>query len=395
MFALLMVAALSINISQLKVPALFAQVSATLHAEPEQTALLTSIFNIAGVVLAIPGVALMARVGLKRMLMLLLVALTAGNILGAVAPGFEVMMLSRIIEGLSCTLILPVGLTFIAQLFNREQASIATGCFMVATPGANFIVMNAAPAITEATGTMRAVWWGLAAIAVVCLVLVALFLTVGDSATTDGAAERSEPAFALRAFQNPALICACLAMVFLSFVVQGLVTCYAQIFVSFGIEPGTANFYSSLNGLFGIPIGLVSGAIVAKSGRPYVCAIVGGVGAGLVCAALAHVPSAVYVACILGTAFFAGGIGVTAMFVIAPRLAERPAYVGQASGLLSACFYLGALLCTPVLVSLAGDGASSWELPTLALALSCALMVVLVVASWRLGGVRRLMERAA
>lgn len=389
-FAVLMLAALTINASQLKISAITTQVSAFFDVSLTQTALLTSIFTVAGVVLSLPGTFLMRNIGIRKMFLALLACLAVGNVAGALAPTFEVMMASRVIEGLSCSLILPLGLSLISVLFDDPEASVASGTFSAATPLANFIIMNAALALVETTGSIQIVWWVIAVCAVASLAIVALFVRgvdpedAGPSADVPGALSSLADAY-----RNPPLLLVCAGMFFLAFVVQGLVTCYAQIFMSYGLAEATANWYSSLNGLFGIALGIISGALVGRVGKPYACGIVAGALAIAASWYVGHIADDTYVLCVLATAATAGGVAMTSVFVLAPRLAGHPSYVPLATGLLNSCFYLGGLVTTPVLTSLSSDGAS-WELPSYVLAGACALFVACMAASMRTGGAQKI-----
>lgn len=387
-FAVLMLAALAINASQLKIAAITPQVAAALGVDLTQTALLTSIFTIAGVVLSIPGTFAMRAIGIRRMFLALLACLFVGNALGAFATTFPLMMASRVIEGFSCSLILPLGLSLISVLFDDPEASVASGTFSAATPLANFVIMNAALFLVDAFGGIQVVWWVLAGCSLACLALVAAVVRGVDAQPDDaGAGARTKGALEALAdtYRNPALLLVCAGMFFLSFVVQGLVTCYAQVFMAYGLPEATANWYASLNGLFGIAIGVVSGAVVGKIGKPYLCAIAAGVLAIACSWYVGHIVAGTYVLCVLGTAATAGGVAMTSVFVLTPRLAGGPDRVPLATGLLNSCFYLGGLVTTPVLMALSGNGVS-WTLPSYVLAGACALFACCVFASRRLGG---------
>ena len=390
MFAVLMLAALTINASQLKISAITIQVSAFFEVDLTQTALLTSIFTIAGVVLSLPGTFLMRSISIRKMFLALLACLAIGNVVGALAPTFEIMMTSRIIEGLSCSLILPLGLSLISVLFDDPEASIASGTFSAATPLANFIIMNAALVLVDMTGSIQVVWWVIAFCAVASLAIVAAFVRGVDSEDAAPASDGPTAIASLaEAYRNPPLLFVCAGMFFLAFVVQGLVTCYAQIFMAYGLPEATANWYSSLNGLFGIALGVISGTLEGRIGKPYACGIVAGVLAIAASWYVGHIAGDTYVLCVLGTAATAGGVAMTSVFVLAPRLAGHPSYVPLATGLLNSCFYLGGLVTTPVLTSLSSNG-TTWELPSFVLAGSCILFVICLAASMQTGGSRAL-----
>ena len=67
-----MFAGICINASQLKITPITTEVSALLNVDLTQTALLTSIFTVAGVILSVPGSLFIDRTGPKRMELILM-----------------------------------------------------------------------------------------------------------------------------------------------------------------------------------------------------------------------------------------------------------------------------------------------------------------------------------
>lgn len=389
-FVVLMVAALTINCSQLKISALTTQVSDYLNVTATDTALLTSIFTIAAVILSIPGTFLMRTLGIRKIFMAMLVCLFVGNVIGVFADTFAMMMISRIIEGLSCSLVLPLGISLINMLFSGPETSTPSGIYSSATPIANFIIMNAALAIVNATGNLKAVWVVIAVLAIVSLVLVGIFVKDVDEQPEEAGTEKmSVGAQLAEAYRNPPLLLICIAMFFLSFVVQGLVTSYSSIFLSYGLSEATANWYSSLNGLFGIFIGILGGMFVAKVGKPYLTTIIFGVIAVFASWYVGHIVGNTYPLAVFLTAVTSGGVCMVGVFVIAPAMATNPSYVSLSSGLLNLSFYLGSLVSTPILTALSNNNAS-WSLPSYVMAASSILFIVFTVASMRAGGQKKL-----
>ena len=68
-----------------------------------------SVFSIMGLILAFPATGLVYRFGLKKSLAVSVIALFAGSLLGALSQSFEMLLVSRIIEGCGMvSLALPV-----------------------------------------------------------------------------------------------------------------------------------------------------------------------------------------------------------------------------------------------------------------------------------------------
>ena len=58
-----------------------------------------SVFSIMGLILALPATGIVYRLGLKKSFLISLGTLLVGTVMGALAPSFEVLLVSRIIEG--------------------------------------------------------------------------------------------------------------------------------------------------------------------------------------------------------------------------------------------------------------------------------------------------------
>lgn len=280
MFLILLISAITVGVSQLKIAAVMQDVAAALGVSTTQAALLMSVFTIAGIVLAIPGAAIQDKMGPKNLLLLLMACLAAGNVLGAVSGSFAVVVVSRIIEGISYAMIIMVGVTMINTWFADGGASTATGIFNTFAAVANFIAMNASIPIMKTMG-LKSLWWVVAGLSALCLVLVAMFIQAPRAASEGG---NNSKATIGEAMANLRVDVLSLAMFCIAFVLFGFITCYPQLFQGYyGLTAETANFYSSLNGLFGIPFCILCGVLVEKTGKPFVIAIIGAVGTALLC----------------------------------------------------------------------------------------------------------------
>lgn len=380
MFVVLLVSAITVSVSQLKISAVLPQVSEMLSVDLTQASMLMSLFTVAGIVLSIPGAAIMGKTGSKNMLLILMSTLALGNFIGAMTNSFPVVMVSRVIEGISYALIITVGVSLINMWFEGSMVGTATGIFNTFAAAANFIAMNGSLILLNATGqNLKMLWWVVGAIAAVCFVLV--FLVIREPEQTlaaDGAPQQN--ASLGEALKNPALIMVCIGHLALSFVLFSIMTCYPQIFTFYGIDQTTANFYSSLNGLFGIPVCIIAGIVVGKTGKPFHVAALGAIGCALMTFVIPYLGPSTYVLHVLASAIFPGGMVMTSIFIITPQIAKRPALIPLSMGFLNTLYYIGVFASTPVITALS-DGNTNWVTPSLALtAASVVVAACMVVA---------------
>lgn len=374
MFLILLVSAICVSCSQLKVSALMAPTMELLNVDATQAAMLNSLFTVAGIVLSIPGAAIMGKTGSKNMLLILMGTLAVGNVIGAMTDDFTIMMASRIIEGISYALIITVGVSLINMWFTGSMVGTLTGVYNTFAAAANFITMNGALALYNSTGDIKIVWWVLAAASAVCFVLVFLVIKEPEQTVSAETGQIEKPS-AAEALSDPALLITSVSMLCLAYVLFSIMTCYPQIFAYYGVDTTTANFYASLNGLFGIPVCVISGIICGKLGKPFHYAIIGAIGCALMCFAIPYLGPSTYVIHVLASAIFPGGMVMTAMFIFTPMLAKRPANIPMYMGVLNTLYYIGVFASTPLTTALS-DGGTNWVTPSLLL--TAASVVTLV-----------------
>lgn len=382
MFFILLISSITVSLSQLKISPVLADVAAMMNVDMTKAAMLMSLFTVAGIILSIPGAAVMARTGTKNMLLILMGTLVLGNVMGAVTNSFAIVMISRIIEGISYALIITVGIDMINKWFSGATIGTATGIYNTFAAAANFIGMNASVAIYQGTSNLKMLWWTIAVLAAACFVLVLLFVQVPKTETIEGGT--AESGTLGEAVKNPALLVTCLSMLCLSFVLFGFITCNASLFQAYGIDQQASAFYASLNGLIGIPTCIISGVVIGKSGKPFTVAIIGAVLCAVICFAMPHLGSSptAYIAYALATGIVPGGMIMTSMFIFTPQLAKRPALIGLSMGLLNTLYYIGVFFSTPVITALAGDNTSpaNWTAPSLLMTAACVVVLICSIA---------------
>ena len=358
-FLILQCCAVTVSVSQLKVSAVMEQVAQGFSISMGAAAGLMSFFTVAGIVLAIPGAALMERLGAKRLLLLLMACLFAGNAVGAVAGAYPLLMAGRLLEGVAYAMIIMVGIDLINTWFPHGGAGTATGIFNTFAAVGNFITLNGALMVVK-RWNVRTLWWICAALAV-DLILVLAFIPAekpipdrSRNRENDGnTAASSTGAMVREAFRDKRLMSLGAAQMLMAFILFGFITCYPLLFTGYyHLAPEKANFYSSLNGLFGIPACIVCGILAEKTGNPCRVAMAGAVGTVIAGFTMLILTPGTYVVHVLASAVFPGGLVMTSIFCMVPAIAKRKESVGYYMAVVNLLYYTGVFFATPVMVKL-------------------------------------------
>lgn len=359
-FLILQCCAVTVSVSQLKVSAVMEQVAQGFSISMGAAAGLMSFFTVAGIVLAIPGAALMERMGAKRLLLLLMACLFAGNAVGAVAGAYPLLMAGRLLEGVAYAMIIMVGIDLINTWFPHGGAGTATGIFNTFAAVGNFITLNGALMVVK-RWNVRMLWWIGAALAAVDLILVLAFIPAempipdrSRNRENDGnTAASSTGAMVREAFRDKRLMSLGAAQMLMAFILFGFITCYPLLFTGYyHLAPEKANFYSSLNGLFGIPACIVCGILAEKTGNPCRVAMAGAVGTVIAGFTMLILTPGTYVVHVLASAVFPGGLVMTSIFCMVPAIAKRKESVGYYMAVVNLLYYTGVFFATPVMVKL-------------------------------------------
>lgn len=359
-FLILQCCAVTVSVSQLKVSAVMEQVAQGFSISMGAAAGLMSFFTVAGIVLAIPGAALMERMGAKRLLLLLMACLFAGNAVGAVAGAYPLLMAGRLLEGVAYAMIIMVGIDLINTWFPHGGAGTATGIFNTFAAVGNFITLNGALMVVK-RWNVRMLWWIGAALAAVDLILVLAFIPAEkpipdrsrDRENDGNTAASSTGAMVREAFRDKRLMSLGAAQMLMAFILFGFITCYPLLFTGYyHLAPEKANFYSSLNGLFGIPACIVCGILAEKTGNPCRVAMAGAVGTVIAGFTMLILTPGTYVVHVLASAVFPGGLVMTSIFCMVPAIAKRKESVGYYMAVVNLLYYTGVFFATPVMVKL-------------------------------------------
>ncbi|KRC86085.1 MFS transporter [Achromobacter sp. Root83] len=301
---------------------------------------LTAVFSILGMVGGIAAGGVISRFGARRMLLLGLTATAVGTAAGALAPGYGVLLGSRVIEGLGFLMITvagPAALQRIVTAANRDFAFALWSCYM---PAGMAVAMLASQAFDD----WHAYWWcaGIAVgVALACVALLAPSSPRGAGLSWRGL--RQDTADTLGA-AGPVLLA-------LSFTLYSLMFFALFSFLpvllmeQLGLTLATAGLYSAIASAANIAGNLGAGVLLARGWQRstlIACASVtmGAVALLIFSSALPAMPT--FLLCVLFSAV--GGLIPATLLGTAPLVAPRPALTAATVGLVMQGSNLGQVI---------------------------------------------------
>jgi predicted MFS family arabinose efflux permease len=245
-----LLAGLAAPLNQFKVPPVMPVLMDQFHLDLTTAGLLMSIFAITGLVLALPAGLLLHRWGPRVIGLWALGTMLAGAVLGSLAEGIALLLLSRLIEGVGMGLIAVVGPAVITMWFPPKKRGLPMGIWVTWVPLGSLIIYNAAPLINDLFN-WRMVWWSIAGATLLVLLVFLVFFReapagTGESAGAEGA-DKSHvtlwEALQQRDIWLLALVFACY-----NFVVIGVIATYYPTFLKTiqHVNLGEASFVTSI-----------------------------------------------------------------------------------------------------------------------------------------------------
>ncbi|MGI6203903.1 MAG: CynX/NimT family MFS transporter [Anaerovoracaceae bacterium] len=236
-----------------------------------QSGLLISIFTFTGILLSIPMGVLITKYGTYKTGLFSLLALIIGSILGAIAPNYGVMLVSRLIEGIGLMFLGAIGPAAVAVSFAGRKSGTAMGLLMCYMSFGQILALNLAPIMAE-NGSWRNFWQFSAVFGIVALVLWIIFIRGFDDANS-GEGEKVEDstptatATLSDVMKNGSVWLICITFMIYMLVHFGVFS-YLPTYMTQvgGIDATKAGTLTSIASLVGIPIGILGGVIADKSG---------------------------------------------------------------------------------------------------------------------------------
>lgn len=232
-----------------------------------QAGLLMSIFTFSGIILSIPMGVLITKYGTFKTGLFSLSAIIVGSALGAVSSGYEIMLASRLIEGLGLMFLGTIGPAAVAAAFAGLNGGTAMGLLMCYMSFGQIIALNIAPIVAESS-SWRNFWWISAVFGAVALVL--WILIVRDEKSESVSAENAVPekhATLGEVLSNKSVWMICISFFTYMVVHMGVFNYLPTYFTEIGgISATKAGSLTSIASLIGIPIGILGGMLADKWG---------------------------------------------------------------------------------------------------------------------------------
>ncbi|MBO2590197.1 MFS transporter [Shewanella algae] len=216
---ILTLAAFAIGTAEFVIAGILPQVAASLSITEGQAGYLISAYALA-IVFGGPILTIyLARFNKKKVLAGLMVLFIAGNLLSALAPDYQVLMISRIVSGLVQGPFYGIGAVVATNLVSEKMAGRAVGQMFAGLTLANVLGVPGGTWIGLQFG------WHTTFLTVAALGLVALFFILTVIQST-GSSQAKDVRAQLAAFKNPMLL---LSLAITVFAWSGFMTLYGYL----------------------------------------------------------------------------------------------------------------------------------------------------------------------
>lgn len=348
-FFLLYAGGTLIGMSQLKIAPVINPLSQYLHTSLTQMSLLTSVFTISGIFIAIPGGALVTKIGAKKLLLVIIGLLAVGNFLGTIAGSFSLLLLTRVIEGVSFSTIVMTAVVLISYWFkDSPHSGMAIGIFTTFPASASLISMNLFLPLSERFGHFAS-WYLIGGLSIVIWILYLLFLDAPKEETTvieEGGGSPFKVVLKNKTVWILGVLQGCMA-----FVLYAYIALYPVLFSDYyHLSQATANFYSGLFGLFGIPFGVVAGFLLDRVKKSGIVILVAFTTMTLACLAAPFLGG--IGGLIILQVFFlsaAAMLASSSITILVPRAAGKEQLIGYSMSLVNLFYYTAIVIGAPII----------------------------------------------
>lgn len=356
-FLVVYLSAATLALSQLKI----SPIQMSMDLSVEKFGWLMSVFTLSALFLALPGGTMIHKYGAKKVGILVLVCLLLGNVLGlfsvsdAGVTNYTLLLISRIIEGVSFSMINLIAMVFIGEWFDKGSSGIAIGIFGTFSALASMFGFNLYLPIFNKFG-IRSVW-GVTAI-LAGIALFGFIFLLDDVREEESTGEQSTYK---EVFKQKNTWLLSIAMFTMTFVLYTFIAYYPRILTEvFGLSIEKANANSGFFGLVGVPFGFVAGVIIDKfKVRPPVLGIITGLIMAFGCFMVIFVPSSMATVQVVllsaAISLFSSSISISV-----PRTVSRKELIGQTFAVVYLFYYLGVTIGAAAVAKIA-YASGSWK----------------------------------
>lgn len=343
-FILLYLGAIVLSVSQMKISPTDLRESFISHLNLSslEVSIYVSIFAFAPVFLAIPGGNLVKRYGAKSIAILIMIALFIGNIIGYLTDSYAIMLIGRVVEGLSFSFIMVTGMVLITHWFRDGGYGWAVGIFGTFSAFGYVAVIYLLPMIYESYG-LKHIWLTLA---IISAIIGILFLILFDNPKIE--TNSIKKTTLKEALSNKKILIIAIAMSAVSFILFTFLDGYPSIFKNiYHLDAELSSLNSMIFGLVGIPVGFIIGYLIEKTGKPLTIGFLSFLIMAIACfitnkstESFLLVQVIVLSTCISFTS--------TSIAASVPKLVKSQGVVEESFAIVYTFYYIGALIGIPI-----------------------------------------------
>ena len=251
-----------VSICQFKVSSSTALLMVHFDINNYEVGLLTSATSIAGLILAIPVGALIAKFGFKLIGIIALSACAIGSCLGFFTNTFELLLLSRILEGIAVGSMFTVVPSLIAIVSSGKTRTFFMSIFSCYVGVGQIIVFATTNLIVdqEHPESYKNLWLLTSILLIICIVLWLLFIRSPKSTSVSGDSRPKIRGF----YKYASLWIIALQMFFYISIYKGATTYTMSYINSIGLDLIFSNSISTIRAFVGIVTSIIIGLIIAS-----------------------------------------------------------------------------------------------------------------------------------
>lgn len=251
-----------VAICQFKVAATTALLMQNFDINNMEVGLLTSATSIAGIILAIPVGALIAKFGFKHIGLIALCACAIGSCIGTYTNSYGMLLFSRILEGIAVGSIFTIVPSLIAMVADGKIRTIFISIFSCYPGIGKIIVFVTTNLIVEKSNpeSYKNLWLLTSILLLICIVLWFLFIKTAQAKTAN-----KDTSVKIRGFYKYAPLWIIALLMFSHISISKGVTTYTMPYVySIGLDLIFSNNMSAIRASVAIVASIITGLIIAS-----------------------------------------------------------------------------------------------------------------------------------